>query len=108
MESRKKIFWIILGCMQAIGIWCASLANVHIHPLAFLGAWVLLLPGNLLAGGLLPLVPGFVDCLNHNELGCVLTWAVVSAVLNVALWYGLWTAVARRRARKQAKSSANG
>lgn len=100
MESRKKIFWTILVCMQAIGISCASIANVHIHPLAFLGSLVLLLPGDLISGGLMNLVPGFVDCLNRNEPGCVLAWAGVSAVLNVLLWYGLRIAIARRRARK--------
>lgn len=104
MESHQKRFWIILACTQIIGILCAPFANVHSNVPALLATVLLLLPGNLVAGALLELLPGFATCLSKNELGCVLVGTCLSAVLNVTLWYGLRTAIGKRRAHTRANS----
>ena len=85
--TRRKKFWIVLACSQAIGVISLPFANVHSNGLAFLLMIVLLFPGLEVAALFAP-----------DDLPVLIPIAVA---FNVLFWYGALLAISKLKSRRR-------
>ena len=90
MEIKRKKFWIVFVCTQALGVVSLPFANVHSNGLALLVAVFLLFPGTI-AFQILP--------------SSLLPQVVLAVSLNLVFWYGLTALVLKLRKRRALKGA---
>ena len=86
IDTRRKQFWLVLACAQAIGLISVPFANVHSSFLALLLMVVLLFPGFEVAG-----------LFAADDLPVLIAIAVA---FNVLFWYGAARLLSKLKAHR--------
>jgi ABC-type Fe3+ transport system permease subunit len=93
MWTRKPVFWILFCVTQGIGLYLVASERMHSGSAREIIGLVLLLPGILLAIGLL----AAFNILKSNSYTLLAPGILLAIGANAATWFGIWYGLESRR-----------